>query len=260
MDSGENITIDNSDDANCFAMGTYPSGYYDNFMYKTFTLDNIPAGDWYIAFEAGYARVDNIIGGSYLDTPDYEAELGNVKIPETAMVNHASTVSFNVASFGKKDIEEGVCTAKFYIGEDLIAEKALPAIASGEYASVEFQFTPRKNGEFAAKLVVDGGVQIERTATITVAAEEVVGEAVVGNCTTTANDTPLQLNYYHSQSEIIYPADLLNIPAGTELKSIAFLGYKNAYSNMEISSDLKSGWRTLMLLLRNKMNGISRSR
>ena len=235
----KNITIDNSDDANCFAMGTYPSGYYDNFMYKTFTLDNIPAGDWYIAFEAGYARVDNIIGGSYLDTPDYEAELGNVKIPETAMVNHASTVSFDVASFGKKDIEEGVCTAKFYIGEDLIAEKVLPAIASGEYASVEFQFTPRKNGEFAAKLVVDGGVQIERTATITVAAEEVVGEAVVGNCTTTANDTPLQLNYYHSQSEIIYPADLLNIPAGTELKSITFLGYKNAYRNMEISSDLK---------------------
>ena len=235
----KNITIDNSDDANCFAMGTYPGGYYDNFMYKTFSLDNIPAGDWYIAFEAGYARVDNIIGGSYLDTPDYEAELGNVKIPETAMVNHASTVSFDVASFGKKDIEEGVCTAKFYIGEDLIAEKALPAIASGEYASVEFQFTPRKNGEFAAKLVVDGGVQIERTATITVAAEEVVGEAVVGNCTTTANDTPLQLNYYHSQSEIIYPADLLNIPAGTELKSIAFLGYKNAYSNKEISSDLK---------------------
>ena len=235
----KNITIDNSDDANCFAMGTYPSGYYDNFMYKTFTLDNIPAGDWYIAFEAGYARVDNIIGGSYLDTPDYEAELGNVKIPETAMVNHASTVSFDVASFGKKDIEEGVCTAKFYIGEDLIAEKALPAIASGEYASVEFQSTPRKNGEFAAKLVVDGGVQIERTATITVAAEEVIGEAVVGNCTTTANDIPLQLNYYNSQSEIIYPADLLNIPAGTELKSITFLGYKNAYSNMEISSDLK---------------------
>ena len=239
----KNITIDNSDDANCFAMGTYPSGYYDNFMYKTFTLDNIPAGDWYIAFEAGYARVDNIIGGSYLDTPDYEAELGNVKIPETATVNHASTVSFDVASFGKKDIEEGVCTAKFYIGEDLIAEKALPAIASGEYASVEFQFTPRKNGEFAAKLVVDGGVQIERTATITVAAEEVIGEAVVGNCTTTANDIPLQLNYCNSQSEIIYPADLLNIPAGTELKSITFLGYKNAYSNAysnkEITSNLK---------------------
>lgn len=40
----KNITIDNSDDANCFAMGTYPSGYYDNFVYKTFTLDNIPAG------------------------------------------------------------------------------------------------------------------------------------------------------------------------------------------------------------------------
>ena len=235
----KNITIDNSDDANCFAMGTYPSGYYDNFMYKTFTLDNIPAGDWYIAFEAGYARVDNIIGGSYLDTPDYEAELGNVKIPETATVNHASTVSFDVASFGKKDIEEGTCTAKFYIGEDLIAEKTLPAIASGEYASVEFQFTPRKNGEFAAKLVVDGGVQIERTATITVAAEEVVGEAVVGNCTTTANDIPLQLNYYNSQSEIIYPADMLNIPAGTELKSITFLGYKNAYSNKEITSNLK---------------------
>ena len=233
----KNITIDNSDDANCFAMGTYPSGYYDNYMYKTFTLDNIPAGDWYIAFEAGYARVDNIIGGSYLDTPDYEAELGNVKIPETATVNHASTVSFDVASFGKKDIEEGVCIAKFYIGEDLIAEKALPAIASGEYASVEFQFTPRKNGEFAAKLVVDGGVQIERTATITVAAEEVVGEAVVGNCTTTAIDTPLQLNYYNSQSEIIYPADLLNIPAGTELKGITFLGYKN--SNKEITSNLK---------------------
>mgnify|MGYP007077152792 FL=1 len=74
---------------------------------------------------------------------------------------------------------------------------------------------------------------------MTVAAEEVVGEAVVGNCTTTANDIPLQLNYYNSQSEIIYPADMLNIPAGTELKSITFLGYKNAYSNKEITSNLK---------------------
>ena len=233
------ITIDNTDDANCFATGTYPSGYYDNYLFKTFTLDQIPAGDWYIAFEAGYARVDNIIGGTYLETPDYEIEIGNVNIPKTATVNHASTVSLNISSFGKKDIEEGTLRAKFYIGDDVVAETDLPAIATGEYTRAEFSFTPRKAGDFTAKVVVEGGAQAESTSDISVAAEQSIGAFVVGNKSTTANDSPFQLNYYNSQAEIVYTADMLSgIAPGTAIKSISFSGYKNGNKKQIINTQL----------------------
>lgn len=235
------ITTDNIDESCCFSAEEFSGGYYDNYKFKTFTLDNLPAGDWYVAFEAGYCRVDNIIGGTLLEVPEQEAMIYSSSIPATATVNHASTAKFSIASFGKQDIAEGALTAKLYIDGDVIAEQTLPAIATGDYETVSFDFTPRKAGDdMVAKIVVSGALDLEVESTITVAAEQSIGEVVVGDATTTSGNIPLCLNYKKSQSEIIYRAeDLTAIPAGTAIKTIAFKGYKNGYSNKELATTLQ---------------------
>ena len=234
------ITVNNEDESCCFTNDTY-SGSYDNFKYKTFTLDAIPAGEWYIAFEAGYCRVDNIAGGTYVGVPDYEGELTDVKIPETATVNNACSASATLAVFGNLDLAEGAAKAKLYIDGEVVGEQAISAVATGEYQNVKVTFTPRKAGEFAAKFVVEGVLAAESAeSTITVAGEQTVGDAAICNASSAANDVPFQLNYNNSQCEIIYSAEqLAAIPAGTSLKSLYFKGYKSAYTLREIPATVK---------------------
>ena len=235
----KSITVDGLDEESSFSNEQFPSGYYDNYKFRTFTL-NIPAGDWYIAFEAGYSRVDNIIGGTYVDTPDTEAVLYNVVVPATATVNHESSISFGITSIGKQDIEEGALTAKVYLGDTVVGEQELPALTNGEYETVTVDFTPRTAGTMPTKIEISGAVDLFAKSTIEVAAETAVGELVVGEATTTSGSVPLSLNYKKSESEIIYLADELSgLPSGTAIKSIAFKGYKNSYSNKELTTNLE---------------------
>ncbi len=234
------ITVDGLDEDSKFSDETYSTGYYDNYKFKTFTLD-IPAGDWYVAFEAGYSRVDNIIGGTYVGVPDAEAVLYNVVVPATATVNHESSITFGITSVGKQDIEEGALTAKVYLGETVVGEQVLPALANGEYETVTVNFTPRTAGTMPTKIEISGALDLFAKSTIEVAAESAVGELVVGEATTTSGSVPLSLNYKKSESEIIYLADeLTGLPTGTAIKSIAFKGYKyNNWSNTELTTNLE---------------------
>ena len=225
----QSISEDASDEANKFSADKYGSSYsyIDVFKYKSFT-PAIPAGDWYVAFEAGYSRIGSIVGGTVLAIPEHELLVSNVVMPEEGVVNHAYTASATIANVGTADIAEGELTAKLYFGETAMQTQALPALASGASTSVSFNVPLREAGTFATKIAVEGTATAEVPASLVVAQETPSGSKQVGTVTTTNTNVPARLNYRNSDSEIIYTQDVIGLADGTAIKGLTFKGYKSA--------------------------------
>ena len=224
------ISADASADADKFATDKYSGSsytYIDIFKYKSFT-PAIPAGDWYVAFEAGYSRVGSIVGGTVLAVPEHELLVSNVVMPEDGVVNHAYAASATIANVGSADIAEGELTAKLYFGETAMQTQALPALASGVSTSVSFNVPLREAGTFVTKIAVEGTVTAEATANLVVAQETPSGSKQVGTVTTTNTNVPARLNYRNSDSEIIYTQDVIGLADGTAIKGLTFKGYKSS--------------------------------
>ena len=224
------ISADASADADKFATDKYSGSsytYIDIFKYKSFT-PAIPAGDWYVAFEAGYSRVGSIVGGTVLAIPEHELLVSNVVMPEDGVVNHAYAASVTIANVGSADIAEGELTAKLYFGETAMQTQALPALASGASTSVSFNVPLREAGTFVTKIAVEGTVTAEATANIVVAQETPSGSKQVGTVTATNTNVPAHLNYRNSDSEIIYTQDVIGLAEGTAIKGLTFKGYKSS--------------------------------
>ena len=224
------ISADASADADKFATDKYSGSsytYIDIFKYKSFT-PAIPAGDWYVAFEAGYSRVGSIVGGTVLAIPEHELLVSNVVMPEDGVVNHAYAASATIANVGSADIAEGELTAKLYFGETAMQTQALPALASGASTSVSFNVPLREAGTFVTKIAVEGTVTAEATANLVVAQETPSGSKQVGTVTATNTNVPARLNDKNSDSEIIYTQDVIGLADGTAIKGLTFKGYKSA--------------------------------
>lgn len=197
---------------------------YDSYAFKQYTIDNIPEGDWYIAFESGYARVDDIMGYTLLEMPQADLIVGS-KFPETATVNYDYKVALDIQNIGNP-IEEGQLTAKFYLENNVVKEVPVPAMATGETAVVNVVYTPREAGQFNIKVTIEGldcTFSVENQ--ITVAQETPVAAVQVGTSTTDSQNVPLSLNYKKSETETIYTKDLIDLPAGTMIHKIVFRGY-----------------------------------
>ena len=210
---------------------------YDSYAFKQYTIDNIPEGDWYIAFEAGYARIDDIMGYTLLEMPQADLIVGS-KFPETATVNYDYKVALDIQNIGNP-IEEGQLTAKFYLENNVVKEVPVPAIATGESAAVDVVYTPREAGQFNIKVTIEGldcTFSVENQ--ITVAQETPVAAVQVGTSTTDSQNVPLSLNYKKSETETIYTKDLINLPAGTMIHKIVFRGY----NSREVLTTHVSAW------------------
>lgn len=197
---------------------------YDSYAFKQYTIDNIPEGDWYIAFEAGYARIDDIMGYTLLEMPQADLIVGS-KFPETATVNYDYKVALDIQNIGNP-IEEGQLTAKFYLENNVVKEVPVPAMATGESAAVDVVYTPREDGQFNIKVTIEGlDCTFSAENQITVAQETPVAAVQVGTSTTESQNASLNLFYMNSETETIYTKDLIDLPAGTMIHKIVFRGY-----------------------------------
>lgn len=227
------ISEDAADEADRFS----DEGYTNNYEFKTFTVDNIPAGEWYVAFEGGYVRVDDIMAYTMLEVPDYDLIVEGASFPSTAMVNYASTASATIVNIGKADVKEGELTAKIYLNDEEAASASVPAIASGESATITIAFTPHQAGATTIRMAVEGVATADATAEMTVAEETTSNYVQVGEASTSTSGGPFKFYNKRSITEIIYPKEAINIPAGTKILGLTFKGYytgKNAQSNINV--------------------------
>lgn len=156
---------------------------------KTFVIDNIPAGNYYIGFGAGYTSIDNIYGFEKVDVA-HDLMLAASYMPKTAVVNNTYTATATLLNVNAKDEAADSYTASLYVDGKVVATAPAKAIASGEKAEFSFSYTPHKAGAAEAyiefKNAADNYTVASEKVSVDVKEEQATGIVTVGN----GNGTP----------------------------------------------------------------------
>lgn len=220
----------NSEDPNSQFSSDKPSYSSDSYMFSTFVVDNIPAGEWYVGFESGYALIDDLLGYK-LATVEHDLYVSAESLPLKAVVNNPYTASVTVKNMNAVAEAAGTYVAKLYVGGAAVAETTgEEEWAAGEEKTFTFNYTPHADGTVEAYVeVAVGGYAVQSgKVSVEVSKEVASQEVTVGEATGTNSNTPLALNWKLSQSQTIYTADKLGIAAGSEIVSLGYDGYCTA--------------------------------
>ncbi len=217
---------------------TVNSGYNRQYLPKTVVLEGIPAGEVYVAFEAGYVYIDNIYGFELADV-DHDVIVNSCSIPATAMANNDLTVKVTLKNI-LGEAEAADYTATLYFDGEAVATADAQEIAATGTADFEFTFVPTEVGEHTAYVEFvweDGYTVTTDVNTVTIAAESAEKNVIVGNTDPTSpawymstyNYAVPICNYYRNGwSETLYTPAMLTeagLSVGEAITSITYMGY-----------------------------------
>lgn len=232
------ITADELSDSRAVSYSYYFS------KLKSFVIDNIPAGNYYIGFGAGYTSIDNIYGFEKVDVA-HDLMLTASKLPATAVVNNAYTATATLLNVNAKDEAADSYTASLYVDGEVVATASAKAIASGEKAEFSFSYTPHKAGAAEAyiefKNAADNYTVTSEKVSVDVKEEQATGTVTVGNGNKTSNKTAI--DWYDANSsgahmDNIYKPEMLEkygLKKGAKITSVSYTGTS---SNDKTVSDI----------------------
>lgn len=205
--------------------------YYSKL--KTFVIDNIPAGNYYIGFGAGYTSIDNIYGFEKVDVA-HDLMLTASKLPATAVVNNAYTATATLLNVNAKDEAADSYTASLYVDGEVVATAPAKAIASGEKDEFSFSYTPHKVGAAEAyiefKNAADNYTVASEKVSVDVKEEQATGTVTVGNGNTTSNKTAIDwydANGSGAHMDNLYKPEMLEkygLKKGAKITSVSYTG------------------------------------
>ena len=211
---------------------------------KSFVIDNIPAGNYYIGFGAGYTSIDNIYGFEKVDVA-HDLMLTASKLPATAVVNNAYTATATLLNVNAKDEAADSYTASLYVDGEVVATAPAKAIASGEKAEFSFSYTPHKAGAAEAyiefKNAADNYTVASEKVSVDVKEEQATGSVTVGNGNTTSNKTAIDwydANGSGAHMDNLYKPEMLEkygLKKGAKITSVSYTGTS---SNDKTVSDI----------------------
>lgn len=200
---------------------------------KSFVIDNIPAGNYYIGFGAGYTSIDNIYGFEKVDVA-HDLMLTASKLPATAVVNNAYTATATLLNVNAKDEAADSYTASLYVDGEVVATAPAKAIASGEKAEFSFSYTPHKAGAAEAyiefKNAADNYTVTSEKVSVDVKEEQATGTVTVGNGNTTSNKTAIDwydANGSGAHMDNLYNPEMLEkygLKKGVKITSVSYTG------------------------------------
>lgn len=214
---------------------TKNSGYSRQYLPKTVVLEGVPAGEVYIAFEAGYVYIDNLYGFELVPVA-HDVIVDSSKIPASAMANNDYTATVTLKNvLGEAEAADGY-TAKFYFNGKVVAEAEAKEIPAQGTASFEFTFTPNEPGTFPAYAEFDFGEgYLVATDAVEVTVAEESGEAAIivgdpdGALTSSSSYANPITNYYRNGwSEALYTPAMLEaagMTEGNKITSVTYMGY-----------------------------------
>lgn len=206
---------------------------------KTYVLNGIPAGEWYIGFKSGYALIDHIFGGK-LATVENDLYISPLNVVAgKSMVNYPvkATVSYK----NMNNVEAAAHTVTLYDGDEVIGTENIASLAATTSNSVDFTFTPHVDGVHNLKAIVaiDGTDYSVETAVeaVNILAEEMPAEAMAGTRTSSTNGyVPFHTYYTYNRSEWIWTADKMpDLKDGDVISNISF-PYYNTDKDVNIAN------------------------
>ena len=204
------------------------SGYYNSsYAFETYAV-NIPVeGNVYIGFSAGYVKLDNIYGLTLVPV-DHDVFF-TATLPTDGQTNHDLTIKTtaqNLLATAESDY-----TVKYYVDGVVAAEGEAVELTQGTKKNISFTYTPYMAGTYdtyAELEFIDGTKYTSDHVTLTVTEEQAIGETQIGTAASASSNIILT-NYTSSETETVYTASELSlIPAGTEIKSLAWIGTRSA--------------------------------
>lgn len=209
--------------------------------WTTFTVDGVPAGNYYIGFESGYCSIDDVYGFERVAV-DHDVVVKTKEIAKTADVNSEYFANVTLYNLNATAEAEDAYTVSVAFNGEEVAEVASLEIPAEGTAKYEFSFTPHAAGTFPLDVTYTwaDGYRILVSDTVTVRAESASQAYTVGEFVSTNNATPLYLNYKNSVTETLYTAEQLTaagIKAGDKITSLSYNGYNTAG---ELTSHVKT--------------------
>lgn len=200
---------------------------------------NIPAGQYYVAFEAGNARVDNILGHAVADVA-HDISFTASNMPIMASVNHAYTASATFRNNNTKAEAAGSYQVNFYFDGTKVGSAESVDFAGGTTKEFTLNYTPHAagTGSFYALYEADGNIlAYSDTINLTIQAETAYSNVQVGVANDFGhNSIPLYLYYQNSESDVIYTASQLGFPAGTKINKLVYKGWN---TTKDLTTNLK---------------------
>ena len=209
----------------------------DKYAFRRFAIAGMPAGDYYLAFEGGHCYVDNIEAFHKVDIA-HDAAFAEISCPKKGRVNTPYVGTVKVQNMNDKVEQADKYTVSLYFGDEKVAEAETKDIAVGATEEFSFSYTPTLAGEYNVYAVfsADDFSVTSEAVTVNVKPEDAEADIVVGNKTTLNRNSPLDLFNCKSQTETIYPAELLGFNAGSKIITLTYRGFceKNVTTHLTV--------------------------
>ena len=215
------------------------TGYY--YAFSPFSIDNVPAGEWYIGFEAGYAYLDNIVTDFSPVPIAHDAYFDKLKGTDMGKVNSTMQVNATLHNITAHDEPAGTYTVAYYLDDECMGEvdaQTLKALGSRDVAlNIAPHTAGRLNGYW--KYTAADCVVTSDTTQIMVLEEttkqETLTDPLVSHSYT--SNAPMDPYNYNGESEAIYLASELGLKAGTKIQSVSWYGNnlgEDAWLNVKV--------------------------
>ncbi len=201
--------------------------YSNKYAYKEYTIDNIPAGQCYLAFDNKSVYVDNIYGFHKVAVK-HDIIFTAATMKAVGTVNSALTAHAKLVSMRDEAEEADGYTLGLYVDGQLAAKATPVKLAQGKETEFSVSFTPHKAGqhEVAFRFASDDYTALSDVMPLTVGEETSASEKAVGNPSGFSyTDGPLYTYENASQTELLYKPQDISLPAGSKISKIAFRGY-----------------------------------
>ena len=216
--------------------GTRAVSYNYSFGSLTnFVINNIPAGDYYIGFAAGYSCIDNIYGFQKVDVA-HDLVVKEQKLPAKGMVNNTYTASMTLENLNAlAEAADSYEVALYVNGEKVKEAVEKPEIAVAGTATFELSMTSHEVGTFPVYLefknLADGYTVKSDAVDVTISEEMASQDIAVGEALKQGYNVPFYFfnadNELGADTDILYPADMLKnfgLSAGQKISSITYTG------------------------------------
>ena len=201
-------------------------GYYYGFT--PFSINNIPAGQWYIAFEAGCVYLDNIITNFSLVPTTHNAYFDHLRADSEGQVNSPINVGATLHNVMNHDVTADSYKVAFYLDDECMGYVPSTALAAMGERNISLSITPHKEGTLNGywKFITSEGeitsdiIKIdveEETTRIRTLTDRLVPHSY-------SNSAPFDPYNFNGESEAIYTAEELGLKPGTTIKSISWYG------------------------------------